>query len=721
MIPQSQLSPPKRATSSVPTANFPTEELPNIEQISYATSDGTASGTRPTVSSNGHPDIQGSTIQNPTNSLQPGPTSQASTSMISPFMEESSGTTRPITKRSAPPTQVAESQARQSPKPLSESKNFTSKHSDTSNASKISEPEEWKDGWLRPPTLAAMFLVTIGLIRTIPALCVLSTQRNGIAQVNDSVVTIIKYAVRPALAWASLPVFLVTLYGLAFAAVVAACSTRQSYVELRTENEESGAGINQSILLDYNFYWSFRQPCIAWKNKHSLLIVAFTFTPIAKVILPSLTAHLFNATIVNTDVSSVVTQNTTFDPSRFTYRTDLVPIFDIFSSTLVYGGISPAWTTFNYSIMNFSNPPIPRRSTRSSNFSVNTTAYSANLDCVVLDESQYSLTLTSDGQGWQFQGLDRGCPLTGGLLAGGLGSQNFTYYMQSFANVECDLDSGESRLVVLAAANFNGSLTTLTNITTISCETTYFNTTGTLDVTLDLASSATPRIRNFTPVSITTMENPRPEFWQGFETLLYEASTNDGIATTSAIDFGRLILEYARTIEPQAYLSSDVLLNSTESIFSAVYAVMSRTFLVQPTTAAVGITDTISISTTRLLVVTPVAYAITGILCAVCLILVWIALHVRTHKSILYEKPRGLLGAAAILSRSALDEQVNSMRMTSDTGKVVETVEKGGSPKELGDSGWRIEMWKSPKQSRIVTTPRARPQQWKSTFTRNVC
>ena len=59
--------------------------------------------------------------------------------------------------------------------------------------------------------------------------------------------------------------------------------------------------------------------------------------------------------------------------------------------------------------------------------------------------------------------------------------------------------------------------------------------------------------------------------------------------------------------------------------------------------------------------------------------------------------------------------------MTSDTGKVVETVEKGESPKELGDSGWKIEMWKSPKQSGIVTTPRARPQQWKSTFTRNVC
>ncbi|KAN0110871.1 hypothetical protein V8E51_007258 [Hyaloscypha variabilis] len=717
MIPLSQLSPPGGQTSSGPTANLRIEEASDSERIYPPSSDDM--GTRLPLSSN---DVHGqaSTLDNPINSPQQGPTSQESTSVLSPSTVVSSETARPMESKPAPPSQSAGSQAQPKPKSHWKAMNISFGHSHASTAPNISQPEEWKDDWLRPPRLAGLFLVTVSLIGTIPALCVLSRKRNGLVPVNDSTVTIVNYAVGPALAWTSFPVLLVTLYGMVLAAVVAASSTRQPYVELFAQSTGNGAGLDQSILLDYNFYSPLRQPWIALKNKHLLLAVAITFTSIVNVLLPSLTAHLFDPTIVNTNMSRVVTQNTTFNPAGFTFRTDLVPIFDIVSSTLVYGGMSPAWTTFNYSMLNFSNPSIPKGNIGSNKFSVETMAYSANLDCVVLDGTQYNLTF--NGQGFQFQGFDRGCSLTGDLLIGGLGSQNFTYYIQSFANVDCDVDAGESRLAVLAAANSNGSLTTLTNITAISCVTAYFNTSGTLSITLDSTSSAIPKIQNFTPISTALIDNPRPEFWQDFETLLHEASINDGTATISATDFGRLVLEYARTIEPQAYLGSNVLLSSTEAIFTAVYAVMAQTFLLQPT-AAVGITGTLSISTTRLLVVTPIAYAITGILCAVCLILVWIFSYVRTHKSILYEEPKGLLGSAAILSKSGLESEVNQIRtnMPSNTtaGKIVEMVEKEEKFKELRQRGWRIENWDKPQQSCIVMTPKARLPQWKSTFQRN--
>jgi Protein of unknown function (DUF3433) len=727
MVELSQQSPPGGVTSPVHTANSQNEVDPNLERIASAASDGTTSRSKPSISSNDQHDSQASALQNPTNSLQHGVAPQPSTSVLSPSTAISSENAQPIESKPAPPSQAAESRAEDQPKtnPRWRLMNIVSRKFPTGKASNTSEPKEWKDDWLRLPRLAFLFLITIALCGTLPALCVLSRERNGLLQVSDAPITIVKYVVSPALAWTSLPVLLVTLYGMALASVVTAALTRQPYVELWAENEGNGSGLKQSILLDYKSYWLGKQLWVALKNRHLLLFVAITFTSIAKILLPSLTAHLFDATVVSTEVASVVTQNTSFNDTGFTYRTDLVPIFDIVSSTLVYGGIPPVWTTFNYSILNFSNPAIPKGNTGPNNFSVNTMAYSANLNCTVLDKTQYNLT--PNAQGWQFQGADdRGCPLTEAFLIGGLGSQNFTYYMQSFATVDCDLDAGESRLVVLSAANFNGSLTVLTNFTAISCKTAYFNTSGALDVTLDLASSPTPKIQDFTPAYITLMENPRPEFWQDFEVLLHEASINDGIATTSATDFGRLIFEYARTIEPQTFLSSDVLLNSTESIFTAVYAVMAHTFLIQPT-AAIEITGTLSISTTRLLVIAPIAYAITGILCAVAFVLVCIFFYVQTHKSILYEEPKGILGWAEILSKSDLELQVSKMctSNTATAGKIVETVEKNEkdekdeSLKKFRESGWRINDWKNPQESRIVMTGEARKPQLKSTFKRN--
>jgi hypothetical protein len=213
------------------------------------------------------------------------------------------------------------------------------------------------------------------------------------------------------------------------------------------------------------------------------------------------------------------------------------------------------------------------------------------------------------------------------------------------------------------------------------------------------------------------MTNPRPEFWKTFESLLHEASINDGTATISATDFGRLILEYAMAFEPQAFLGSDILRNATELVFTATYAVMSRNYLVQ-SAATVNITGTLSISTTRLLAVTPIAYAMIGILCGVCLILILVLLYVQTHKSILYEEPKGLLGSAALLCNSDVGPQVNIIREHVTDGKILESeFVKNGS--HLQDKGWRVEQWGNPQESRIVMTSKARRPEWKSSFKPN--
>lgn len=143
---------------------------------------------------------------------------------------------------------------------------------------------------------------------------------------------------RPALAWTSLPVLPITLYGMAFGAVVAACSDPQPYIELWAQDQDIGATLNQSILLDYRANSKLIQPWVTIKIKHLLFVFAITFTSIVNILLTSLTAHLFDAAVVDTNLPRAVTQNTTFNPTDFSYLTDLVPIFDIVSSSLVYDG-----------------------------------------------------------------------------------------------------------------------------------------------------------------------------------------------------------------------------------------------------------------------------------------------------------------------------------------------------------------------------------------------
>jgi hypothetical protein len=363
------------------------------------------------------------------------------------------------------------------------------------------------------------------------------------------------------------------------------------------------------------------------------------------------------------------------DRTGFTARRDLVPIFDIVSSTRVYGGAAPDWTTFEYSMQGFSNPTVPREAVGSANFSVETMAYSATLDCSVLDRSQFTLTPGLDG--WNFEATDRGCQLSDPVFIGAtLGSSNFTYYMQSFSNISCPLNADDSRLVLVAAANFNDSTTYLTNVSAISCETAYYNSSGILDVNLDFAQSFVPRIQAYAAQNRTLMGDPKPEFWKEFETLLHEVSLIDPTATTSATDFGRLILKYARQLEPQAFLNPDILRNATEIIFTAVYAVMSRTYLVQPA-PAVDTTGTLSISTQRLFVVAPVAYTMIGILSCVALIIVAIFCYVKTHRSILREEPKALLGSAALLCGSDANGEVGQIRGQVNDGRIREAVELG--------------------------------------------
>ena len=142
---------------------------------------------------------------------------------------------------------------------------------------------------------------------------------------------------------------------------------------------------------------------------------------------------------------------------------------------------------------------------------------------------------------------------------------------------------------------------------------------------------------------------------------------------------------------------------------------MSRTYLVQPA-PAVDTTGTLSISTQRLLIVSPVAYTMIGILSCVALIIVAIFCYVKTHRSILREEPKALLGSAAVLCDSDANGEVGQIRGQVSDGRIREAVERG---RYLQGTGWRIDQRDDLQRSRVVRTQSARLPTWKSSFKRN--
>ena len=128
-------------------------------------------------------------------------------------------------------------------------------------------------------------------------------------------------------------------------------------------------------------------------------------------VLGSLAAHLFTPLLVNYDYEEAVQRESSFNNSAFLAPSDIAPVLDIVSSTQIYGGELPPWTTSAYSLLNFTEPKIFPRTIGLSNFSIATTAYSADVDSVTLPSSQFGLTRQGQGQGCVSEASDRGCVL----------------------------------------------------------------------------------------------------------------------------------------------------------------------------------------------------------------------------------------------------------------------------------------------------------------------
>lgn len=274
--------------------------------------------------------------------------------------------------------------------------------------------QDWTPTWLRSRYLAGFFVATLSLISAIIVLMILSRNWKGITQVKGSGTDFFSYEIGIGLSWTSLPVLIFSGYGMAYLAVVNASGDRQPYVELYDEEgQEEGASFESSISLDYRSHNMFTKVWFAFKRRHLLLLIGFILAPVVTLFQTSLASHFFEAIDVIQSRPASVSVNTQFDSKGFTPRSQLIPIFELVTSTLIYGASAFPWTMSQYSFQNFSKPTFSERMVKSNNFSIKTTAYFAELDCKALRYNvDYTLTNASDTGVLELKGRDRGCPLS---------------------------------------------------------------------------------------------------------------------------------------------------------------------------------------------------------------------------------------------------------------------------------------------------------------------
>jgi hypothetical protein len=575
------------------------------------------------------------------------------------------------------------------------------------------EPGEWVSLWLRPQSLSAFLVVTLGLIGGIAAVKIVSKSRNGLADVSNQATMLLTFNVGQSLWWTFFPVLIFQIYTLWFAAIVSALADRQPFVELR--KGDNGASSKVSVLLDYRKYPGITKPFVAFGNWHFTLSVTFLSTLIASVFLTSLTSHLFTAPTVSISASAGTRLSSTFQPGGFQGNSDLTPVLDIVSSTRVYGGSVPGWANFNYSFQSFDRPRIGSKDAGAWDFLVDTTAYSSNLQCHALERDQYSLDPHPEAGSWVFSANDSGCDWPGGPVTA---SPGYTYYMQTYSNVGCSPQAGLSRLFVLSAATWNPESITPSNVTVLACQTSYHQTQGRLNVTYS-PSSLGFALNDFQVQSTELLDYPsKPIYFQNFEQQLHQPSIVDDTATISATDFGRIVLAYARKLAPDSYLAPDVLSNATSAIYTAAYAVMVSTFLWE-SAAGAEILGTSTMPVVRLITTDSIASVLLGSLAFLALVTIWIVVYVIHNESSLYEEPAGLLGSAILLWESDVNGLAARLRRQPgaiNDGRVLEHAKERKRvwgklwnrkvlQQDVREKRWKVENWNRPDLSKIVEVP----------------
>ncbi|KAK0725627.1 hypothetical protein B0H67DRAFT_642014 [Lasiosphaeris hirsuta] len=557
------------------------------------------------------------------------------------------------------------------------------------------------------------------LIVTIVVLFGLSGRRNGFISVGYAL-SAYGDTWRLSLLWTALPSLVFTCLGLHWSAIESAASDRQPFVGLSQPN---GRPARETILLDYKAIIPVKRSYVAFRNGHWLLgtaqLAALSFS-----ILSPLASGLFLASLASFQLQVPIAYTGTFDQARMNSSMDMRTVLDSVTAKLIYNAASIPWTDSErafgpFRALNDGEGGVT--STNVTSLTAPTVAHSAYLNCAVLRPgSQFDLTRPSSSTQSTaarvtMSGLDRGCPVRHEFT---VAEEQDVYFVTS-AEISCGVKASYSRLVFTYGHFSSSSPVLLANVSVVSCAVGYRSTMGDLAATVPppgvggssqgTASGSSPPVEFLT---FTPTEDPRDSrddafgFWRLFELKLFQSQAFTADTTWATTDFGTVTLYRAlqrqgggaTSTDNGTVLQGDVLAESISDVFTSVYSTSMATtgFVLQASDQQHRGMATLETELTRLYVVPWVAGTLVVALVFLSALAGLVLRHVRTHGTLLYEEPAGLLAQAGLLEDSEIIKAARAVRDAEGfNGQVVATVfrnhaNNGGLGHDVVDQNWEM-------------------------------
>ena len=525
----------------------------------------------------------------------------------------------------------------------------------------------WLTWKLRLPFLCGLLVFQLGAITAIAVLLRLSEEHDGFIEValpltvdNTSVSLSILWS--GSLLWTAIPSLIFSGYKMAWDSILEALKLRQPFVELRRAH---GSSAKKTIMLDYRGSSSFIVWARMFANGHHLLACSTLLSLAISLVVVPFSSHLLTSSPIISNRTVLVHTVSSLNEGLIEFTTDLRPMTEVVAASLVQGGKFPAWSTPHYAFpgLSFDTTGDSQTSGTLANYTGGVVAWSASLDCRIIDRQQSGAILNLDTFTASFNFSDRGCQVTNPFL---LVSENQNVSINGWSSDECGPGSqlNDTRVCIFSDV-YEGpgqhSDVPPTNVTLLSCIPHYTRTYGTLTVQPSPQDGfADPTILSFTPDPSNTSAIDDQESWDTLQKLLFSNAVDDANKNFVGSDFAALIYDYSSTyLNGSSPLDSNALLNATETIFAAFFsALFSRTCRSEPNATRAdpplpdGATATQTIFTQRLFVVTPIAAVVMAAMALSAACVMVVAWYSHAHPSSMRAEPKGLLSYAEILEDS---------------------------------------------------------------------
>jgi hypothetical protein len=494
--------------------------------------------------------------------------------------------------------------------------------------------------------MISMVLIEVGIISTIIALSAVSDKHSGFMTLrNQPQFTImleqISPLVLPGFLYHSLPTLLMTIYGKLKEATVSAVWERQPFVEL-ARGSNNPSSLEKTLLLDYSKD-AWKREYKAYRNRHYTILACALIVNLNTVGMATLTSYLFTTAQIHINTAIPGIQSMSFNEDNANLG-DARPALDTVTAIDIYGAPQPAWSTAEYVFAPF------QVNDESANATAELVGYSGNLSCQTITSEEYVIQI--ENSSFTISAEDRFCNVSQSFdLPVPQGVSLWTYPYNS-----CSLESGPSRLLMFAWNSSSPGLNPPSNLSFISCRPTYWQTPGNLTVNFEPPTQGS--IVSFVPGNATQMVFlPRLIYEQGLQGI----QTYDALTNLWANDFGRLLYGVASIEDPSSPLGVDNLSTCITALYASIFAIFASGDLIVPLSPPQSIMLTAAVPVTRLLVVQPLAYALT-VLLLINLLLTVLLLRYTGQTSILSEELEGPLGAAALLHGSEVMDIVGEAK-----------------------------------------------------------